>query len=107
MASSEPWTQEELLTIPVGYRCEILHYNLANSDLNDRNLPSDSFLVHYQDKEGKKIDICRGSSMVNVFDLYYDRFGKTIESIIFTKGRMNPKIWGQNKKKTEEASNKK
>lgn len=107
MTSSEPWSSEETLSLPLTYRCELLFHNITSSELNDRNLPSDSFLVYYQDKEGNKIDICRGSRMVDVFDLYYDRFGPAIKTIEFTKGRVNPKVWGQNKKKAEEGSKKK
>lgn len=105
--SLHAWTPEEVSSIPQRYRCELLVNNVQTLELNNSSLPSDSFLVSYKDDEGDKVDICRGSRMVDVFDLYYDRFGATIHSIQFTRGRVNPKIWSQNKKKTEEVSKKK
>lgn len=107
IASSEPWSVSEKETIPLSYKCEILFSDVASDVANNQTLPSDSYLVYYSDKEGKKVDICRASRMVDIFDLYYDRFGGTIRRIDYTKGRMNPKIWGQNKKKEEEVNKKK
>lgn len=104
---NEPWSNEEKSSLPARYRCELLFTNVTTSELNDNSLPSDSYLVYYKDGEETKIDICRGSRMVDVFDLYYDRFGSVIQKIDFTKGRANPKLWGQARKKQEEANKKK
>ena len=41
---------------------------------NDKKLPSDSFLVSYNDKEELKHDIVRASAQVDVFDAYYDKY---------------------------------
>lgn len=107
IASTEPWSVSEKETIPFSYKCELLFDGITDNTINNYNLPSDSYLVYYSDKDGRKVDICRASRMVDIFDLYYDRFGGTIRGIDYTKGRMNPKIWGQNKKKEEEVNKKK
>jgi len=104
---AEPWSSEEKETFGAPYSCEILFTNVTDKSLDNSSLPSDSYLVYYRDKEGNKKDICRASKMVNIFDLYYDRFGSNIKFIDYTKGRMNPKIWGQNKQKAQEISKKK
>ena len=41
---------------------------------NDKKLPSDSFVVSYNDKEELKYDIVRASAQVDVFDAYYDKY---------------------------------
>ena len=39
---------------------------------NDKKLPSDSFVVSYNDKEELKYDIVRASAQVDVFDAFYE-----------------------------------
>ena len=39
-------------------------------------------------------DITRGNKMVNLFDMYYDKFGDGLKSINWTHGRVNPRVWG-------------
>jgi hypothetical protein len=103
--SSEPWSSPEKESTPLSYRCELIFGNAL--DINTYNLPSDSYLIYYRDKEGEKVDICRAARMVDVFDLYYDRFGGVIKKIDYSNGRVNPRVWGQNKKKEEEVTKKK
>ena len=105
IASLEPWSSPEQEAVPVSYRCELLFTNTL--DVNTYDLPSDSYLIYYKDKEGEKVDICRAARMVDIFDLYYDRFGGVIEKIDYSNGRVNPRVWGQNKKKEEEVTKKK
>ena len=67
---------------------------------NDKKLPSDSFVVSYNDKEELKYDIVRASAQVDVFDAYYDKYknGKGIE---WTKGIVHPRTYdGQRKTST-------
>ena len=104
IASLEPWSSSEKETVPTSYRCELLFTNTL--DVNTYDLPSDSYLIYYKDKEGEKIDICRAARMADIFDLYYDRFGGVIKKIDYSNGRVSPRIWRQNKK-TEEVNKKK
>ena len=57
---------------------------------NDKKLPSDSFVVSYNDKEELKYDIVRASAQVDVFDAYYDKY-KNVKAIEWTKGIIHPK----------------
>lgn len=102
----EPWTLEEQNTLPLSYKCEVLFTNVTDVSVDNNSLPTDSYLVYYKDSEGNKLDICRAARMVNIFDLYYDRFGLSLKRIDYTKGRKNPRIWGENKHKKEEVSKK-
>jgi hypothetical protein len=103
---AEPWTTIEVESLPLSYSCELLFANSSIDEANTGSLPSDSYLVYYQDKEGTKIDICRAPKMVNIFDLYYDRFGSSIKKIDYSMGRVNPRVWKQSKKKVEEVKKK-
>ena len=67
---------------------------------NDKKLPSDSFVVSYNDKEELKYDIVRASAQVDVFDAYYDKY-KNVKGIEWTKGIIHPKTYdGQTQKST-------
>ena len=67
---------------------------------NDKKLPSDSFVVSYNDKEELKYDIVRASAQVDVFDAYYDKY-KNVKGIEWTKGIIHPKTYdGQTKAST-------
>ena len=59
---------------------------------NDKKLPSDSFVVSYNDKEELKYDIVRASAQVDVFDAYYDKY-KNVEAISWTKGIISPRTF--------------
>lgn len=86
-------------------KCKLLIENASDTDVKNPNIPSDSFLVYYKNKEKSTIDICRGQKMSDVFDYYYDKFGKnSIEKITFSYGKINPRMW--NIPKPEEPSKK-
>ena len=59
---------------------------------NDKKLPSDSFVVSYNHEEKLKYDIVRGSTFVDVFDAYYDKY-KNVKSIEWTKGIVHPRTY--------------
>ena len=64
---------------------------------NDKKLPSDSFVVSYNDKEELKYDIVRASAQVDVFDAYYDKY-KNVKGIAWTQGVVHPRTYdGQTK----------
>ena len=67
---------------------------------NDKKLPSDSFVVSYNEKDELKYDIVRASAQVDVFDAYYDKY-KNVKGIEWTKGIIHPKTYdGQTKAST-------
>ena len=59
---------------------------------NDKKLPSDSFVVSYNEKDELKYDIVRASAQVDVFDAYYDKY-KNVKAIEWTKGIIHPKTY--------------
>ena len=60
---------------------------------NDKKLPSDSFVVSYNDKEELKYDIVRASAQVDVFDAYYDKY-KNVKGIEYGSGTIPPNRFG-------------
>ena len=80
---------------PADYSCEILLEKTTMDKAKDPKYPSDAFYVHYN-KDGKTLlDLTRSSKMVNIFDLYCDRYGKNaVQSIEYGHGSINPNMWG-------------
>lgn len=59
---------------------------------NDKKLPSDSFIVSYEEDKELKYDIIRAVAQVDVFDAYYDKY-KNVKEIKWTKGIINPRTY--------------
>jgi hypothetical protein len=88
------WTQEEKLSIPPRYGCQILLENTTLEVAKDSSFPNDAYLIWYSVEGKTHIDLCRGTRS-RIFDLYYDKFGSgAIQKIDFGYGRTNPKLWG-------------
>lgn len=86
-------------------KCKLLVENASDADIKNINIPTDSFLVYYKNNNKSSVDICRGSKMSDVFDFYYDKHGKgSIEKILFSYGKINPRLW--NVPKPEEGEKK-
>ena len=61
----------------------------------DRSLPTDAFNVTYIVDGKEYLDVTRSTKMVNVFDMYYDRYGKgAVQKIDFGYGTIRPNLWG-------------
>jgi len=91
------WTQEEKTNLAKRYGCEILLVNSTPAEIKDPSFPSDAYIVEYVVNGELRKDLCRGKK-VSIFDLYYDKFGKdSIQKIDFGYGRVNPRLWGQDK----------
>ena len=75
-------------------RVKVLHEKCEKSKADDKKLPTDSFLVTYKVENEVRYDIARGGSFVEVFDHYYDTYGKeTIMGIAWSGGIVNPKTY--------------
>ena len=87
--------KEEEKIKPSDYSCEILLEKTTMDKAKDPKFPSDAFYVYYT-KDGKELlDVTRSSKMVNVFDLYHDRYGKNaVQKIEYGHGSVNPNMWG-------------
>jgi hypothetical protein len=80
----------------------IIHKDCDKSLSKDKSLPVDSYLVTYLVKDKEKYDIVQAGSKVEVFDTYYDEYGKgSLQSIQWTDGRVNPRVYGYVPKETK------
>jgi len=59
---------------------------------SDKKLPSDSFIVSYDQDKELKYDIVRAAAQVDVFDAYYDKY-KNVKSIQWTQGIVHPRTY--------------
>ena len=97
----EVWTENEIQLSKSRYGCEIIKTRCEFRDSKDRSLPNDSFIVSYYSDDELCYDITRAGKRVNIFDMYWDKFGKNLKSIEWTYGRVNPKLWGYQAPKTK------
>ena len=80
------------------YSCEIILEKTTKEKSDDRQLPTDAFNVTYVVDGKQHLDVTRSEKMVNVFDLYYDRYGKgTVQKITYGHGTIRPNLWGVKK----------
>lgn len=89
------WTEEEKIALPKKYNCQLIYSKATMVQAKDKSLPKDAYLVYYEDAEGNlSMDVCRSSKRVNLFDLYYDKFGN-VKNICFGYGNVSPRLWGE------------
>ena len=87
--------EEQIKFDPSKYSCEFILEKTTSEKANDPSFPTDAFNVTYVVKEQKFLDVIRSEKMVNIFDLYYDRYGKDcVKKIEFGFGTVNPGQWG-------------
>ena len=80
---------------PSPYSCDILLEKTTPEKANDKHLPTDAFNVFYIVDGKEHLDVTRSEKMVNVFDLYYDRYGKgAVQKIDYGHGTIRPNLWG-------------
>ena len=79
---------------PSAYSCEIILEKTTLEKADDRKFPSDAFNVTYVVEGETRLDVTRSAKMVNVFDMYYDRYGKDcVQKIDYGHGTINPGMW--------------
>lgn len=79
----------------VNYGCEILLEKTTLDKAKNSSLPNDTYLIWYIEENEQHLDVVRGSR-VDVFDMYYDKYGsEAIKRIEIGYGKVNPKLWGQ------------
>ena len=87
------WSAEERKLIP-SYGCQLLVEAADKEQLEDRKLPTDTMIITYKSENKLIKDLVRGPR-VNIFDLYFGKFGKdSVQSIDYGKGTINPAHWG-------------
>ena len=93
--SMDSWTPAEKENSRKKYGCEILIENGTWNQVTTKECPNDARIVTYEVDGETRYDLTRSQKAVNVFDMYYDKFGKGgILKIEYGMGRINPKLWG-------------
>jgi len=91
-------SKKEKQILPHEYGCQILLEKTTLDKAKDSSFPNDAYLIWYIEDGNKYLDLTRCPKMVNLFDMYYDKYGPdSVQRIDFGYGRMNPKLWGNQK----------
>jgi|TARA_B100000965_G_scaffold321621_1_gene282986 hypothetical protein len=90
------WTLKEKENLPSRYSTELLVENCNESESRNPQFPLDAYIVTYKDSNGDtRKDIVRASAKVNLFDMYYDKFGAdSLIAMDYGHGTVNPKLYG-------------
>ena len=89
------WTPKEKEDLGSKYSTTLVKENCNQEEMKDKSLPSDAYIVTYKVGDGVRNDLVRSHSKVNIFDMYYDKFGAgSIVSIEYGPGIVSPKTWG-------------
>jgi hypothetical protein len=80
----------------------IIHKDCDKTLAKDKSLPINSYLVTYIIKDEEKYDIVQSGGKVEIFDNYYDEYGKgALKEIKWTDGKVSPKVYGFVPKETK------
>ena len=80
---------------PADYYCEIILERTTKEKAEDKSLPTDAFNVYYVVDGEEYLDVTRSEKMMNIFDMYYDRYGKdAVQKIDYGAGAVRPNLWG-------------
>ena len=80
---------------PSVYSCEIILEKTTIEKSQDKQFPTDAFIVKYTIDGKNYIDLTRSEKMMNIFDMYYDRYGKdALQKIDYGYGTVRPNLWG-------------
>ena len=91
----DQWTPEEKKEVSSQYGCEIIFERATLKQAKDPSLPSDAYLIWYKVDDNTFMDVTRCRKRVDLFDMYYDKFGPgSVQKINFGYGRVNPRLWG-------------
>ena len=80
---------------PSAYGCQILLEKTTIEAANDKSFPNDAKLIWYVVDGQTYVDLTRCKKKVDLFDLYYDKYGPgAVQKIDFGYGTVSPKLWG-------------
>ena len=92
---AEEKKKEEVKFDPSEYSCEIILEKTTKDKAQDRKFPSDAFNVTYVVDGEERLDVTRSGKQSNVFDMYYDTYGKgSLNTIEWGYGTVNPSQYG-------------
>ena len=87
--------KEESKIQAADYSCEILLEKTTEEKTHDKSFPTDAYVVRYVENGTQHLDVTRCYKMVNIFDMYYDKYGKdSIKAIEFGHGTTKPSQYG-------------
>ena len=87
------WSAEEKKLIGT-YGCQLITEDATEEQLMNKKVPTDAMIVSYKVEGKDHNDLVRGPR-VNIFDLYFDKFGKgSLQSIDYGHGTISPSQWG-------------
>ena len=76
------------------YSCQVILEKTTREKAQDKSLPTDAFNVIYLIDGKEQLDVVRSEKMVNVFDMYYDKYGAgSVQSINYGHGTIRPNLW--------------
>ena len=78
-------------------KCQVMDQGVNKQEFDDTEMPTDVHLVEYELNGKLYVDAVRAYTMVDIFDVYYDKIkddGKMI-SITNGYGRIKPKLYGK------------
>ena len=77
------------------YSCQVILEKCTLEQALDRSLPTDARLIRYKVDGKDYLDVTRSAKAANLFDLYFDTYGKgALQSIDYGKGTISPGQWG-------------
>ena len=89
------WTLKEKEDMNSKYSTNFLKENCNQGELSDKSWPSDAYNVTYKIDDEVRHDLVRCHAKVNIFDMYFDKFGPgSIVSIEYGPGIVSPRSWG-------------
>jgi len=71
----------------------IIHEKCNLDEVDNTDLPRNSYVVDYSHEEKEHHDIVVAMSTVEIFDHYYDTYKAGLQKIRYTKGTVNSKLW--------------
>ena len=94
LAEEEKKKEEEKVKA-ADYSCEILLEKTTKDKAQDKKFPSDAYIIRYMVEGKELLDVTRSAKPSNIFDLYYDKYGKgALQAIDWGYGTVNPSQWG-------------
>ena len=89
------WTSKEKEDLSSKYSTSLIKENCNSEELKDKTLPSDAYIVTYKVDDAVRNDLVRCHAKVNIFDMYYDKFGAgSSGSSEYGPGIASPKTLG-------------
>ena len=77
------------------YSCQVILERCTLEQAYDRSLPTDARLIRYKVDGKDFLDVTRSAKAANIFDLYFDTYGKgALQAIDYGRGTISPGQWG-------------